>query len=224
MSRPPNHRALRTEKGGKPETLEEELYAKRLAKEDVPREAGIAFDIYETPSKKEKVDALIIGGCPDSVFESVLKIPEQSIRLYKQLFLDTETFLTELDKLDFAEKYYSDGRSSVDNLVLRACNQGYQLLLLQFCNITPNTAEALGILKRIFAAAIYKATSVGFTGLGSGADKRAIELCKLALQILETIDDLNSDSAESENAMLKFRAILKESDRIPKDLFSSDII
>ncbi|OUO53264.1 hypothetical protein B5F76_05670 [Desulfovibrio sp. An276] len=223
-----DHRALAIRNGTKPKTDAEKQYATWISGKDVPLEYEIAFSTYEDFKRREKLESLLIGSCPDDVFEHALSFPTKSIDVYKALFFDTSVLHTDIDKLVFAQNYYINtvGKDvpPVDNYVLRGLNQGYQVLLLSYCNLVPTQAEALNILKRVFAGAIFKATSVQFTGMGTNIDKRAIEHCQLALKILETMDDLKSDSEDNATAYVHFVSVLKDTGSIPKDFTPEKIV
>lgn len=220
-----DHKAKRIKDGIAVKGEAEKKYAAWLAGKKVPLEYEIAFDTYETFDKREKLESLLIGGCPDDVLVNIMGIPEKTISIYKELFFDLSVLYTHIDKLYFAEHYYDEqqGRHPVDNLVLRGLNQGYEVLLLQYCNLVPSKAESINILKRIFAAAVYKATSVQYTGIGTQIDKRAIEHCNLALKIIDSLDMFKSDSTDIEGNFVKFVSVLKESGAVPAD-FDHNVI
>ena len=223
-----NHRALAIRNGEKPRSEAEKQYAAWLAGKDVPEHYEIAFVTYEDFARREKLESLLMGACPDEVLEKALSFPAKATAVYKELFFDLSVLRTDIDKLVFAENYYKNmtGHNvpAVDNCILRGFNQGYTLLLLQYCNMTPTQAEALDILKRVLAAAIYKATSVQYTGMGSGVDKRAIEHCQLALRILDTMDSLKTDSDDNATSYMRFVSVLKDSKSIPKDFDPARIV
>lgn len=223
-----DHTAEDVRNGKKPSSEAEKQYARWLKGADVPREYEIAFSTYENFAKREKLESLLMGGCPDDVLDKALSFPVKSVCIYKELFFDISVLHTDIDKLVFAQNYYKDniGRDvpPVDNYILRGFNQGYSTLLLAYCNIVPTKGESLELLKRVFAGAIFKATSVQYTGMGSGIDKRAIEHCQLALKILETMDHLKDDSEDNTTAYVRFVSVLKDSGSIPKDFDISRII
>lgn len=224
----PDHRANEIKKGRKPETEAEEMYAAWLDDKDVPVDYEIAFSTYEIFAKREKVESLLIGNCPDDVLEEMLGFPKKSMEAYRELFFDLSMLHTDIDKLVFAEGYYKavTGKDvpPVDNLILRGLNQGYQVLLLLFCNTVPDQMSAMNILKRVFAGAIFKATAVQYTGMGSGLDKRAMDHCQLALRILETMDKLKNDVEDTTTAYVKFVSVLEESGSVPKGFDASRIV
>ena len=223
-----NHRATAIRKGEKPQTEAEKQYAAWLSGKDVPVEYEIAFVTYEDFARRVKLESLLMGSCPDDVLEKALSFPGKATAIYKELFFDLSVLRTDIDKLVFAENYYKNtiGHDvpAVDNLVLRGFNQGYTLLLLLYCNMTPTQTEALEILKRVLAAAIYKATSVQYTGMGSGIDKRAIEHCQLALRILDTMDNLKTDSDDNTASYMKFVSVLQDTNALPKDFDPARIV
>ena len=219
-----NHAAIDIKNGTPPVTEAEKQYAAWLQDKPVPLEYDIAFSTYEDSSKREKLDSLLIGNCPDEVLEKALHFPAVSVQAYKELFFDLSVLHTDLDNLVFAENYYGKNVPAVDNYVLRGFNQGYTVLLLQYCNMVPTQAEALEILKRVFAGAIFKATSVNYTAMASGVDRRAIEHCQLALKILDTMDNLKSDAEDTTANYVKFVSVLKDTGSVPKDFDPANII
>ncbi len=219
-----DHAAVSIRNGASPTTDAEKQYAEWLHGKDVPLDYEIAFSTYEDSSKREKLDSLLMGSCPDEVLEKALHFPAVSVQVYKELFFDLSVLHTDLDKLVFAENYYGKNVPAVDNYVLRGFNQGYTVLLLQYCNMVPTQAEALEILKRVFAGAIFKATSVNYTAMASGVDRRAIEHCQLALKILDTMDNLKSDTEDTTANYVKFVSVLKDTGSVPKDFDPANII
>lgn len=221
-------KAEKIKHGGEPSTNAEKQYAAWLADKEVPDSYATAFETYSDFDKRVKVDALIMGGCPDDVFTDLLSIPVEAMQVYRELFFDMSVLKTGIDKLVFAEKYYivysNEHRNPVDNLVLRGYNQGYQLLLLQFCSIAPSSADSINILRRVFAAAMYKATAVQYTGIGSLADKRAMEHCQLAIKILETMQELKGSDEETGNNLVRFVSVLKDSKSVPEDFNINNVV
>lgn len=205
-------------------------YAAWLSGESVPLEYQIAFDTYSDFAKRVKLESLLMGNCPDEVLIGTLGFTQTTLDAYRELFFDLSVLHTDIDKLVFAERYYKEntGRDvpAVDNLILRGYNQGYHVLLLQYCNLVPTSEESLNILRRVFAGAVYKATSVQYTGMGSTIDKRAIEHCQLALKILDTMKTLqvDPDGKPMPELMHLVLASAREFGSHPSDFNKNDIV
>lgn len=135
------------------------------------------------------VESLILSRCDFKKVEEVFRLPEQSIRWYKELFFDTDNFLTDLDLISYLEEC-EDGKE----MKVRAVDFGYEYILYTYGHVTPDDNMRAKLLQNICASTAYKALSMNFNTMTSSAGKQAAEYAKLMVKAFETLQRIPQES------------------------------
>lgn len=135
------------------------------------------------------VEALILSRCDFTKAEEVFRLPVKSLEWYKELFFDTENFLTDLDLISYLEECDDD-----KDMKVRAVDFGYEYILYTYGHVTPDDAMRSRLLQNICASTAYKALSMNFNSMTSSAGKQAAEYAKVMVKAFETLQRIPQES------------------------------
>lgn len=135
------------------------------------------------------VEALILSRCEFKKVEEVFRLPEKALAWYKELFFDTDMFLTDLDLISYLEEC-EEGKE----MKVRAVDFGYEYILYTYGHVTPDDAMRARLLQNICASTAYKALSMNFNTMTSAAGKQAAEYAKVMVKAFETLQRIPQES------------------------------
>lgn len=142
------------------------------------------------------VEALILSGCSAETVEETFRIPEKAYRWYRELFFDTEQFLTELDLISYLENCTQEEGKEMK---VRAVDFGYEYILYTFGHVTPNEKARARMLQNICASTAYKALSMNYHGMTSSVGKQAAEYARIMVKVFDTLQRMPSESSTGED-------------------------
>lgn len=159
---------------------------RRLAKCDSPAHLQ-AFMMYENSFEREVIEALLLAEADPEDVREVFGIPGNVLAIYKELFFDTERFMSRLSKISYVENYPDQfGRE----LKLRALHLGPDYVLFRLGNYIPKTEAQQNIVKRLFMSAAYRAMEANFNPIASQVTRAAIQHAQVMLKAYDCLKEL----------------------------------
>lgn len=152
--------------------------------------------LREDRTQANLAEALILSGCPPETVEETFRIPAKAFSWYRELFFDTDQFLTELDLISYLENCpKEDGKE----MKVRAVDFGYEYILYTFGHVTPNEVARTKMLQNICASTAYKALSMNYHGMTSSAGKQATEYAKIMVKVFDTLQRMPAENSAGED-------------------------
>ena len=167
------------------------------------KQVEILAEIRSDFTQREILEALLLSNCPSEEIEKYLKIPVQTCEWYKELFFDTNVFLTELSRIVYIETY-ADNRPKKETssyewakeLKLRAVNLGYEYVLYSYANVIPDSVKQQELIERMFMASSYKAMNSNYYGINSDVTKNAVKHAELMLKAHDALQKIREGNAD----------------------------
>ena len=158
-----------------------------------------AFKLHEDPYKKEIVEALLLSDANLEEVQTVFGVPVESLKCYSELFFDTNSFYTRLDKLSYVENYkYKFGRE----LKVRAMSLGPEFIYFTYGKVSPTTETQKTLLKKMFLSSAYKAMEMNFNSINSQTTKASVEMAKIMIRSYESMEKLLKDGDNAGEQLL----------------------
>lgn len=152
--------------------------------------------LREDQTQTNLVEALILSGCPAETVEDTFRIPAKAYDWYKELFFDTDQFLTELDIISYLENCPKDEGKEMK---VRAVDLGHEYILYTYGHVTPNDTARSKMLQNLCASTAYKALSMNYHGMTSAAGKQATEYAKIMVKVFDTLQRMPSENNVGED-------------------------
>lgn len=160
-----------------------------------------AFLIFENDFEKEVIEALLLSDTPLDDIDTVFEIAPEIVRIYKELFFETDSFSSKLARISYVENYAISefGRG----LKLRALHLGGDYVLFRLGNYIPQTSSQQILVKRLFMSAAYRAMEANFNPLNSQATKNATQHAGIMLKAYDVMKELFKDDTGGQDTMAK---------------------
>lgn len=178
------------------------FYYKHLNHEDfLGDHYKIAFDIFEDNFKKELFEGLLLGEAAQDDVEQVFGIPDQSRKVYEELFFNQKSaFRTKLDKISYIENYPDKFGKEIK---LRAYSLGPDFLYYTYAQIIPKNKSQHNLVKRIFLTSAYKAMAMNFTGPNAKLNKEGMEFAKIMLKAYDALSKWSEEDGSEDMDIVK---------------------
>lgn len=156
-----------------------------------------AFELFEDPTRREIVEALLVADSELQDIYNGFKIPLKTLEVYRELFFDMENaFRSDLDKVAYIESYDDPFGKE---LKLRSYSLGPQFIYFKYGNIVPKSEEQRHLVKKMFLASAYRAMEANFNPINSKITKASMDWSKTMMKAYEVMEKLmNEDTDQSQ--------------------------
>lgn len=178
------------------------------------------FYINAEEVKKEIVEALLISNADSVEVEQIFGVTEQMLKIYKELFFNTDNIVSRLDLVEYLENYPPGlGKS----LKIRAFNLGPEFIYFKYANIVPRTETQKNLVKKMFMGSAYKAMESNYSSASSVTAKAAGTHAGLMLKAYEVLQKLINE--EDSGGAEKLTEILIATDKAnSREIAAGEII
>jgi hypothetical protein len=170
---------------------------------------GYTFSVRDDPVRKEIVEALILSGADFNEVSDVFDVPVEVMKVYKELFMDTDRLVSKLDIIGYLENYpHANGKA----LKIRAYNLGPEFIYFKYANRVPSSPVQKDMVKKLFLSSSYKAMEANYSDVGSANAKAATQHATIMLKAYEAIQKLMDDATEEGRDQL-LRIVVGDNDQ-----------
>ena len=180
-----------------------------LSQSKVPDLSRYAFELLESQTKRELVEALLMVETDLEEIHKVFSIPNECLEIYRDLFFDTRyAFFSKLDIIEYVNQYPCEYGK---DLKLRCYHHGAAYVYYQFANEVPLSEGQRQIIKKLFASGAYKAMEADFNKINSSISKAAMTWSKQTMDAFKTIRDTDGgEDTKSFDSYLLDRTLEEE--------------
>lgn len=148
------------------------------------------FAMREDPVMREIIEALLLSKASPKDVNKIFNVKPKMLAVYKELFFETDNFISKLDTISYLENYEDDaGRA----LKIRAHSLGPEFVYFRYADIVPSSAKQKDLVKKIFLTSAYKAMEANYNNVSSANTKAATQHASIMLKAYEAIQKLMED-------------------------------
>ena len=215
-----DHRALELQSGRAPENEAEIRYSALLKGEPCTNEAvNYAIEVYEDDYKREVLEAFLLAQATNDDVESVLRVPADVTRAYRQLFWDAGVFKDELDIEAYAQTYGDNDYGKEIKVCAITLGLGY--LRYRFSRGQHSEISLLDALQNMIETSYVLCQATRLNPMDSNASKEARQWMSMVVKNIDqyiktrpVLDDFNDE----------FEIALKNIDKTTKERIHLNIL
>jgi hypothetical protein len=165
-------------------------YLTQNGEQDTPEQYQYTFAMREDPVMREIIEALLLSNADPEDVEKIFEVQPEMLATYKELFFETDNFISKLDVISYLENYPQDaGRA----LKVRAHSLGPEFIYFRYADIVPSSTKQKDLVKKIFLTSAYKAMEANYNNVASANTKAATQHATIMLKAYEAIQKLMED-------------------------------